>query len=325
MVNLRAVTLTLASLTGLSSAQSFRDNIKNVVILIQENSTDIDNLRNLNRKYCNSINVTLPAATQVCATPKAGNVQPDDPGHSVSAVTFELFSDFHPNESLPPSQVLAAENMLGFLETEAILFKSNNVTRASETIIYMSENNIPVYRTMAENFVVFDRWFADVPGPTNPNRAYLTSGTSHGHGKNDNDFNIFALPQRSIFQQLSENNITWINYFNSSFNPDSEFYSWTQSTGKVASNVKPIAQFFADAKAGKLPQFTYINPECCNFDSMHPPSPINLGEAWTKSVYEAVRGSPQWNNTLFLISFDEHGLAYAPLRFRVLCLMSIVK
>ena len=41
---------------------------------------------------------------------------------------------------------------------------------------------------------------------------------------------------------------------------------------------------------------------------MHPPSPINLGEAWTKEIYEAVRGSPQWNNTLFIITFDEHGV-----------------
>jgi len=153
----------------------------------------------------------------------------------------------------------------------------------------------------------FDRWFADVPGPTDPNRAYITSGASHGHGKNDNGFSTFALPQRSIFQQLSENNITWINYFNSSFNPDAEFYNWTQAEGKVATNVKPIAQFFSDAEAGTLPQFSYINPECCSFDSMHPPSPINLGEAWTKQIYQAVRGSPQWNHTLFIIVFDEHG------------------
>lgn len=41
---------------------------------------------------------------------------------------------------------------------------------------------------------------------------------------------------------------------------------------------------------------------------MHPPSPINLGEVWTKQIYEAVRGSPQWNNTLFIITFDEHGV-----------------
>jgi len=51
---------------------------------------------------------------------------------------------------------------------------------------------------MAENFVLFDRWFCSVPGPTNPNRAYITSGTSHGHGKNDADFGNFALPEEHL-------------------------------------------------------------------------------------------------------------------------------
>jgi len=65
---------------------------------------------------------------------------------------------------------------------------------------------------MAENFVLFDRWFCSVPGPTNPNRAYITSGTSNGHGKNDLAFLEFALPQKSIFQLLTEKHITWTNY-----------------------------------------------------------------------------------------------------------------
>lgn len=77
---------------------------------------------------------------------------------------------------------------------------------------FYTEDQIRVFATMAENFVLFDRWFAAVPGPTNPNRAYLTSGTSAGHGSNDEGFEVFALPQRSVFQQLSENNVTWINY-----------------------------------------------------------------------------------------------------------------
>ena len=41
---------------------------------------------------------------------------------------------------------------------------------------------------------------------------------------------------------------------------------------------------------------------------MHPPSPINMGEAWTKRVYEALRSSPQWDGMLFLLTFDEHGV-----------------
>lgn len=69
----------------------------------------------------------------------------------------------------------------------------------------------------------------------------------------------------------------------------------------------PLPQFYKDAAAGTLPQFTYINPECCSYQSFHPPSPINLGETFIKGIYEAVRNSPQWNTTLFVLTFDEHG------------------
>ena len=92
--------------------------------------------------------------------------------------------------------------------------------------------------------------------------AYITSGTSYGHGRNNLTFNVFGLPQRSIFQQLDEANITWVNYYNHSVDsPDAEFYEWTYTSGRHETHVQPIAQFFADAKAGTLPQFTWINPE----------------------------------------------------------------
>lgn len=178
---------------------------------------------------------------------------------------------------------------------------------------FYTQDQIRVFADMAENFVLFDRWFAAIPGPTNPNRAYLTSGTSHGHGENDNGFNIFALPQRSVFQQLSENNITWINYQNSTigpglgFNPDADFYEWTLASGASETNVLPLQQFYTDAAAGTLPQFTYINPECCSFQSFHPPSSITDGEAFIKGIYESIRNGPQWENTLFILTFDEHG------------------
>ena len=60
--------------------------------------------------------------------------------------------------------------MLGFLEEEENSVKTTNLTRAGESIYYISEGLIPVYNTLAQNFVLFDQWFADVPGPTDPNR-----------------------------------------------------------------------------------------------------------------------------------------------------------
>jgi phospholipase C len=211
--------------------------------------------------------------------------------------------------------------MRGFVTEQSFTFDTLNKTRAAEAINYYTQDQIPVFATMSENFVLFDQWFASVPGPTNPNRAYITSGTSHGHGMNDAGFLVYGLPQRSIFQQLSEANITWMNYQNATshlglgtapeigFNPDAAFYRWTLESGKALTNIAPLDRFYKDAAAaaGTLPQFTYINPECCSYQSFHPPSPITLGEKFIKGIYEAVRNSPQWESTLFILTFDEHG------------------
>jgi phospholipase C len=184
----------------------------------------------------------------------------------------------------------------------------DDLSRAAEVINYYTPEHVPVFNSLAENYLLFDKWFASVPGPTNPNRAYLTSGTSHGHGWNDPGFDASSLPQLSIFEQLSAANISWTNYHNATgFAPDAMFYRWTVNSGHAKTHVKPISQFYADAHKGTLPQFTWINPECCTYMSFHPPSPINLGESFVKSIYEALRNSPQWNDTLFILTFDEHG------------------
>ena len=298
--------------------QDWRAKIKNVVVLVEENRSfdnfaggltynpSIDGL--VHRKFCNPSDLFTPHnSTEVCAAPTAHNVAPDDPDHAITGVNLQLFSTYSPDEHAVDAGT-EKYTMQGFVTEQATVYKTQNVSRSSEVINYLSQEHVPVFADMAENFVLFDRWFAAVPGPTNPNRAYITSGTSHGHGKNDNDFNIALLPQRSIFQQLSEKGISWINYSNTSgFNPDSFFYTWTSCSGAARNNIKPLTQFYDDAKAGTLPQFTYINPECCSYDSFHPPSPISTGELFIKKIYEALRASPQWEETLFILTFDEHG------------------
>ncbi|KAK9240058.1 phosphoesterase [Lipomyces kononenkoae] len=307
-------------------AKSWQDKIKNVVVLVEENrsfdtfagglkySDDINGL--VDRKFCNPANVSQPDSVQVCARPIAENIAPNDPNHGISGVNMQLLSTYHPNETLVDSGI-EYETMKGFVTEQSSTYKTVNLTQAAEVINYYAQDHVRVFAAMAENFVLFDRWFAAVPGPTNPNRAYLTSGTSHGHGRNDAAFNVAALPQRSIFQQLSENGIEWINYQNSTtqpmlnptngFNPDSLFYNWTYTSGAWKTNIKPIADFYKDAAAGTLPAFTYINPECCSYDSFHPPSPVTTGENFIKGIYEALRTSPQWESTLFILTFDEHG------------------
>jgi phospholipase C len=47
---------------------------------------------------------------------------------------------------------------------------------------------------------------------------------------------------------------------------------------------------------------------------MHPLDDVTSGEKLIKSVYEAIRNSPQWENSLLLVTFDEHGGFYDHVR-----------
>ncbi|KAF9889149.1 hypothetical protein FE257_007638 [Aspergillus nanangensis] len=65
--------------------------------------------------------------------------------------------------------------------------------------------------------------------------------------------------------------------------------------------------FYRDLEEGTLPTFSYINPECCSVDSMHPSSNMAAGEQMIKHLYDAVRRSKYWDNVLIILNFDEHG------------------
>ena len=83
-----------------------------------------------------------------------------------------------------------------------------------------------------------------------------------------------------------------------------------------------MEQFYVDAENGNLPSYTFINPtESFNPDlvnaksyglmnDQHPAHSIKEGERLIKNVYEALRNGPLWNETLFIINYDEHGGFY---------------
>lgn len=116
------------------------------------------------------------------------------------------------------------------------------------------------------------------------------------------------MTQRSIFQQLSETNHTWKNYITDDNIDDALFFSWTYASNNT-DLVQPIANYYTDAAAGQLPEFTVVGPSCCDVgtNSMHPLGLVSDGEQIIKDVYEALRASPQWNQSLLLITFDETG------------------
>lgn len=76
-----------------------------------------------------------------------------------------------------------------------------------------SIRRLPVLSTLAQEFALFDEWYASVPGPTNPNRRFLHCATACG-SLDDADYDPVGFTCRSVFDNLDQLGIDWaIHYY----------------------------------------------------------------------------------------------------------------
>ncbi|KAG6840883.1 hypothetical protein C0991_003476 [Blastosporella zonata] len=298
------------------SVANLKDKIKNVVwILLENRSFDnllggikghgLDNPIN-NGPFCNPVNVTQPNATTYCSFPQDFDSIANDPDHSITGYNLELFGTFNPNNTAIAEGTLTP-TCQGFVNKQLISYPTLNPQVAAEQVLgHYSADEVPTLVNIVDEFVTFNRWFACIPGPTDPNRACSVSGTSAGHGTNDASYGSHALTNKAVFQQVDEKGISWKNYGGTG-SGDALYFSWVKANR--AANVQPLENFYQDAYLGLLPSLSYINPSCCGADtnSMHPNGNVSFGQVLIKQIYDAVRTSPQWDSTMLVITFDETG------------------
>lgn len=199
--------------------------------------------------------------------------------------------------------------MGGFIERQSEKYSATPGDSAFVIKGYSQEKS-NILATIAQNFAFWDTYHAEHPGPTNPNRQFATSASSCGMVDNtDQASGWFAnvtgtTCATSIFESLSNKNISWKNYYETDI-IDAFQYKWVQDN--AMDQLVTADKFYDDLKQGTLPQFSYINPECCTIDSMHPTSNMAAGEQMIKHLYDSIRQSQYWDNVLLIINFDEHG------------------
>ncbi len=301
--------------------RNLKAHIKNVVILVMENRS-FDNLLGgqkqaglenpiNNGPYCNPLNLTKPSAGSACSAANDFDSITNDPDHAIYGNNLQFYGNFTPDNAAIASGKLVATQK-GFVQEQLRLYgsKVNQTTLAQQVMNYYTETQVPVLTALVRNFVTFNHWHSAVPGPTNPNRIALVSGSSYGHGTNDATFTTKGFNQSSIFQSLTAGGRKWRNYHDPAggTGPEASWFQSTYDAGRQGDIVN-LSQFFVDAKAGNLTSLSFLNPSCCGVGttSMHPSGLISAGEALIKQVYEALRASPQWQDTLFILTFDETG------------------
>ena len=196
--------------------------------------------------------------------------------------------------------------MLGFLVNYAKV-NSSNPAPLMETF---SPRQLTMLSGLAANFAVCDAWYASAPCQTWPNRAFVHLGTSCGRVNNwpDDPFD-FDVP--TIFNVLEASGHTW-----AVFNP-SEIISLTRLQfpklwdSSLDSHFLGITDFITQAQEGTLPSYSFVEPSFMTIEGTpndeHPPHDVCLGEQFLQSIYSAVVNGKNWEKTLLVITFDEHG------------------
>jgi phospholipase C len=169
---------------------------------------------------------------------------------------------------------------------------------------YWQQQDQPFYYSLASAFPIADHYHCSVLGQTYPNRRYLMAATSLGMV--DDTFPLGYPKNGTLFDALDAHNITWRNYYSTT--PTTLLFPqlYFDNFGK---KVLPLAQFFDDVTKGDLPDYCIIDPDYDTHSEENPQN-IAVGEAFAAEVIRAVMRGPEWETTLLVWTYDEHGGYY---------------
>ena len=275
--------------------------IKHVVVLMMENRS-FDHMlgfmksqewpiNGLTGTESNYPDPAKPAGTPITIKPDATYVPDLDPGpmHDYANVV---------------RQIHGGSNS-GFV---ADYLTVTDAARAGRVMTGFADGKLPVLGMLAKEFAVCDNWFSSLPGPTWPNRFFAHCATAGGFV--DGAPRIY--PMRTLYENLTDANVNWRIYYHDI--PQSLALQNQRKFFHLKYEV--FNQSFArDCRNGLLPQYSFIEPRYFNegasrANDQHPVHGVVGGELLIADVYEALRASPSWNETLLVITYDEHGGFY---------------
>jgi phospholipase C len=193
-------------------------------------------------------------------------------------------------------------------------------------ITWTYRGGLPIMSLLAKAYGVSDAWFCSVPTQTNPNRAYSLIGTSQGRENNLHYSAVETYVGETIFNALGKAGKSWGLYYTDLWQspakdqPKQCFtqYTFPNLTGAPNGEIATHDTFFQRLVDGSLPDFTYLEPKWgygtdayyVQGTDYHPPTNVMPGEAFLYQVFLTLAKSPQWDETLFIVTFDEHGGTY---------------
>lgn len=244
----------------------------------------------------------------------APDIPTSAPNHEYCDVQEQLFGTRTPDPTAEPT-------MSGFVRNSG-----------PSVMQGFTRTSLPILNQLAAEFVVCDHWFASMPGPTWPNRFFVHAGSSGGLDNSPSDPHAaiavldsdgwwgFEFENGTIYDRMNVAGLKWRVYHGDHF-PQvlsikglvNEFVKKNDVFRSIAPG-DPHDPFARDIRDNYDIAYTFIEPNYGilggSSNSQHPKGSASAGEALIKYVYETVRSSRIWDDSVLVITYDEHGGFY---------------
>jgi phospholipase C len=193
---------------------------------------------------------------------------------------------------------------------------------------YYDDRDLPYYWNIADNYILFDRFFTSAAAGSVQNHMYWVTGTpGNPEGESIPPGGFGDLP--TIFDRLEEKKVSW-KFYVQNYDPQITFR--TPGTGDRASQILwapllayaryldnprlhekivDLDEYFKDLQRGTLPSVAYIVPSGA---SEHPPGRIQSGQRFVRGLVNGLQRSPYWNSSAFMWTYDDWGGFYDHVR-----------
>ncbi|WP_377643216.1 phospholipase C [Oryzobacter terrae] len=230
----------------------------------------------------------------------------------------EPISDLGHTQNVFRAQLNSGRND-GFIEAFA---DEGDPTR--QAMGYYDARDIPYYWNVADEYVLFDRFFTSAGGGSVWNHMYWVAGVpGNPEGDSIPADGFGNLP--TIFDRLEAAGVSW-KFYIQNYDPSVTYrtYRTVDDANKGAqvvwapllayerflddprlfTKIAPLEEYYRDLADGTLPSVAYIVPSGA---SEHPPGSVAAGERFVRGLHTALMRSSAWESSAFLWTYDDWG------------------
>jgi len=187
---------------------------------------------------------------------------------------------------------------------------------------YYDGTDLPYYWNLADNFVLFDRFFSSATAGSFPNHMYWVAAVPPGSGPSQ-ELADYLKNVTTIFDELQAAGISW-KFYVQNYDPTINYRNLIDQGNRasqvvwvpllnfdrfiddpsLSSHIVDLSQYYTDLRDGTLPSVAYIVPSGA---SEHPPSNIQTGQSFVKTLIQELMRSSAWDSSAFMLLYDDWG------------------